>query len=153
MRIALFEPDIPQNTGAILRLAACLNIGVDIIEPCGFILSNRLLKRSGMDYIRQVNLKIHESWGNYISYNHSRNIGRIILMTTKASHRYTDFQFSQTDTLLFGSESSGVPDTVHTAACARLLVPISRESRSLNIVTTAAIVVGEALRQTNGYPE
>ena len=153
MRLALFEPDIPQNTGAILRLAACFSVSVDIIEPCGFILSNRLLKRSGMDYINQVDMKVHESWDSYLSSQRKGQIGRIILLTTKAKQRYTDFKFNQTDILLFGSESSGVPIAIHGTVDARLVIPITSQSRSLNIVTTAAIVVGEALRQTNTYPE
>ena len=153
MRFALFEPDIPQNAGAILRLGACFNVSVDIIEPCGFILSDRLLKRSGMDYLKQVDMQIHESWSSYLSNQRGHEIGRIVLLTTKAKQRYTDFKFRPTDILLLGSESSGVPAAVHAVAHARLLVPITSETRSLNIVATAAIVIGEALRQTNAYPE
>ncbi|MBT7957495.1 MAG: tRNA (cytidine(34)-2'-O)-methyltransferase [Rhodospirillaceae bacterium] len=150
MRLALFEPDIPQNTGTILRLAACFGIGVDIIEPCGFVFSDRRLKRAGMDYLDQVELTKHDSWAKFIA-NGDQN-RRIVLLTTKADTSYTDFEFQPADILLLGRESAGVPDEVHAAVDARLKVPMSPEMRSLNIAVSAAMVLGEALRQTDGFP-
>ena len=152
MRIALYEPDIPQNAGAILRLASCFSISVDIIEPCGFIFSNRRLKRSGMDYIDNVELKLHISWNSFYEEQQADISARIVLLTTKGSISHTKFQFKSNDVLLLGRESAGVPEAVHAAADARIIVPIAPETRSLNISSSAAIVLGEALRQTNAYP-
>jgi tRNA (cytidine/uridine-2'-O-)-methyltransferase len=153
MRLALFEPDIPQNTGAILRLASCFNISIDIIGPCGFVFSNRRLQRSGMDYIDKVDYKLHTSWDMF--YEEHQKIGRerIILLTTKGNITHTNFEYSSNDVLLFGRESAGVPEIVHMAADARVIIPIASETRSLNITSSAAIVLGEALRQTNAYPK
>ena len=148
MRIALFEPDIPQNTGAILRLAACMAIGVDVIEPAGFVFSDRLLKRSGMDYLGHVELVRHTSWDAYIR----TRTGRLVLLTTRSRQRYTDFAFADTDTLLLGRESAGVPDFVHDAADARLCIPMAPPARSLNVALAAAMVLSEALRQTGQFP-
>ena len=145
MRLALFEPDIPQNTGAVLRLAACLGVGVDIIEPMGFVWSDRHLRRAGMDYLDHVDLTRHSSWTAFRN-NHRH---RLILLTTKAADRYTDFAFSADDTLLLGRESAGVPDTVQAAADARIKIPMSGGMRSLNVALAAAMVLSEALRQTN----
>jgi len=150
MRLALFEPDIPQNTGTILRLAACFGIGVDIIEPCGFVFSDRRLRRAGMDYLDQVELTKHDSWAKFIA-NDDQN-RRIVLLTTKAEVSYTNFEFQPADILLLGRESAGVPDDVHEAVDARIAVPMSPEMRSLNIAVSAAMVLGEALRQTDGFP-
>jgi len=150
MRLALFEPDIPQNTGTILRLAACFSIGVDIIEPCGFIFSDRRLKRAGMDYLDQVELSRHDAWAHFIANDNQNR--RIILLTTKAETCYTEFEFQPADILLLGRESAGVHDDVHDAVDARLRVPMSPDMRSLNIAVSAAMVLGEALRQTDGFP-
>ena len=145
MRLALYQPDIPQNTGAILRLAACMKTGVDIIEPCGFIFSDRKFKRAGMDYIDAMDIIRHPTWEAF----KSAAPGRIVLLTTKADHRYTDFAFQADDTLLLGRESKGVPDTVHQDVDARILIPMAPNMRSLNIAVSAAMVLGEALRQTH----
>ena len=153
MRLALFEPDIPQNTGTILRLAACFRIAVDIIEPCGFVFSDRRLKRSGMDYLDQVDLKRHDSWDKFIAEARHDDKARIVLLTTKADCSHTEFEFSPSDILLLGRESAGVPKEVHAAADARIIVPMAPETRSLNIAVSAAMVLGEALRQTNAYPK
>ena len=153
MRLALYEPDIPQNTGAILRLASCFSISVDIIEPCGFVFSNRRLKRSGMDYIDKVNLKLHASWDRFYEEQQANGKVRIILLTTKGRISHTNFNFNSNDVLLLGRESAGVPKAVHKAADARIIIPIAPETRSLNIASSAAIVLGEALRQTDAYPK
>ena len=148
MRLALYEPDIPQNTGALLRLGACLGVALDIIEPCGFILDDRRLRRSAMDYLDAAEIARHSSWQAY----QAQRKGRLILLTTKAETRYTDFAFDGSDTLLLGRESAGVPQAVHRAAAARLLIPMRPGLRSLNVALAAAMVLGEALRQTGGYP-
>lgn len=148
MRIALFQPDIPQNTGTILRLAACTGIAADIIEPCGFVWSSARLRRAGMDYLDGVTVVRHASWDAY----NIASRGRLVLLTTKGITAYTDFAFRQDDTLLLGSESAGVPDPVHEIADARLRIPMAPAARSLNIALAAAMVLGEALRQTGGFP-
>lgn len=145
MRLALFEPDIPQNTGTVLRLAACLGVGVDIIEPMGFVWSDRHLRRAGMDYLDHVELVRHTSWTAF----HDNHQHRLVLLTTKAEDRYTDFAFSADDTLLLGRESAGVPDSVQAAADARIKIPMAGGMRSLNVALAAAMVLSEALRQTN----
>lgn len=150
MRIALYQPDIPQNAGAIFRLAACLGIPVDVIEPCGFVLDDRRLRRVAMDYGGQAEIIRHASWN---TYSGARAAGRVVLLTTSGAIRFTDFIFEPSDTLLLGRESAGVPDSVHQAADARLIVPMAPGARSLNVVTAAAMVLGEALRQTGGYSE
>jgi tRNA (cytidine/uridine-2'-O-)-methyltransferase len=148
MRIALYEPDIPQNAGAVFRLAACLGVPVDVIEPCGFVLDDRRLRRVAMDYGAQTDILRHPSWADYVA---AGNDGRTILLTTAGDTAHTDFAFQSDDTLLLGRESAGVPDDVHRAADARLIVPMANGARSLNVVTAAAIVLGEALRQTDGF--
>lgn len=149
MRIALFEPDIPQNTGAVLRLAACFGVPVDIVEPMGFLWSDRHLRRAGMDYAEYASVARYASWNAYLS---DRPAGRIILLTTRASHSYADFFFRRGDILLLGSESCGVPGFVHEKADACLRIPIVSGLRSLNVALAAAIVTSEALRQTGGLP-
>lgn len=149
MRIALFEPDIPQNAATILRAAACLDVAVDLIEPCGFLLGDRQFRRAGMDYLDRVALTRHASWSAYAA---SRSPGRLILLTTAAPRPYTDFRFRRDDTLLMGRESGGVPEHVHAAADARLRVPMAAGARSLNVAVAAAMVLGEALRQMDGFP-
>jgi tRNA (cytidine/uridine-2'-O-)-methyltransferase len=149
MRLALFEPDIPQNTGTILRLAVCMDVAVDVIEPCGFVWSDRHMRRSGMDYLERVDLTRHASWEAYREVRQ----GRLVLLTTKGAQSHTDFAFQTDDTLLLGRESAGVPDDVHDYADARLRVPMSEGERALNVALTAAMVLGEALRQTNAFPD
>jgi tRNA (cytidine/uridine-2'-O-)-methyltransferase len=158
MRIALYQPDIPQNAGAIFRLAACLGIAVDVIEPCGFVLDDRRLRRVAMDYGGQAETVRHPSWKTYTGRRSDTDrradgdeIGRIVLLTTSGATPYTEFTFEASDTLLLGRESAGVPDSVHTAADARLIVPMADGARSLNVVTATAMVLGEALRQTGGF--
>lgn len=149
MRLALFEPDIPQNTGTLIRLGACLNVRIDIIEPCGFAISDRALRRSGMDYLDLATLTIHASWA---AFSETLEGERLILLTTKGETLYTEFAFDPDDVLLLGRESAGVPAYVHERADERLKVPMAPEARSLNIAVSAAIVVGEALRQTGSFP-
>jgi tRNA (cytidine/uridine-2'-O-)-methyltransferase len=149
MRLALFEPDIPQNAGAMLRLAACLGLAVDVVGPCGFHLSDRALRRAGMDYLDRVALVRHASWHAFRAVQD----GRLVLLTTRGARTHLDFAFRPDDTLMVGRESAGVPDFVHAAADARLRVPMAAGLRSLNVVTAAAIVLGEALRQTGGFPQ
>ncbi len=148
MRLALFEPDIPQNCGAILRLAACLGVGVDIIEPCGFHLTDQRLKRAGLDYLGRAEMVRHASWQRF---EDSRR-DRLVLLTTTASLAYTDFAFERGDILLLGRESAGVPEAVQSAADARIRIPLRPGLRSLNVAQAAAMVLGEALRQTTGFP-
>ncbi len=149
MRLALFEPDIPQNAGGMLRLAACLGVGVDIIEPCGFVWDDRRLRRAGMDYLEGVALERHLSWTAFLAARRDRP-GRLVLLTTKADRIYSAFGFDAADTLLVGRESAGVPEAVHETADARVAIPMRQGLRSLNVAMAAAMVLGEALRQTNG---
>jgi tRNA (cytidine/uridine-2'-O-)-methyltransferase len=150
MRIALFEPDIPQNTGAILRLAGCLGIGVDVIEPCGFVFDDRRLRRAGMDYLDLVAVRRHVSWPDYLA---ARGPGRLVLLSTQGPALYHRFRFRADDTLLLGRESVGAPAAVHAAADARVSIPMVEGARSLNVATAAAIVAAEALRQAGALPE
>jgi tRNA (cytidine/uridine-2'-O-)-methyltransferase len=149
MQIALFEPDIPQNTGTILRLAACLGIAAHIIEPAGFPVSDRAFRRAGMDYLDQVAITRHASWKAFESWRAGAG-SRLVLLTTSASLSYLDHAYRQGDVLLFGRESAGVPDEVHQAADVRLVVPMRASMRSLNVAMAAAMVVGEAMRQIRG---
>jgi len=146
MRIALFQPDIPQNTGNILRLAACFNTSVDIIEPAGFFLDNKNLKRSVMDYYKYVTLKRHVDWKDFYTWSQKEKF-RIILLTTKSSKKIFEYNFKKNDILLFGRETSGVPKEVHRVAKEKLVIPIKKGLRSLNVSSAAAIVLGEAVRQ------
>jgi tRNA (cytidine/uridine-2'-O-)-methyltransferase len=147
MQIALFQPDIPQNTGTILRLCACLGVTAHIIEPAGFPVSDRHFHRAGMDYLDQVTIMRHDSWAKFEQW---RNDGgyRLILFTTRGISSYLDYRYSAADVLLFGRESAGVPDDVGAAADARLVIPIKPGLRSLNVAMAAAMALGEALRQT-----
>lgn len=149
MRLALFEPDIPQNAGALMRLCACLGVPLDVIEPCGFLLDDRRLRRAVMDYRAHLTLQRHASWDAY----RSARRGRLILLTTQAVQLYQAFAFGGDDTLMVGRESAGVPPAVHAAADARLRVPMRAGLRSINVALVAAMVLGEALRQTAGFPE
>lgn len=147
LRIALYQPDIPGNTGTILRLAACLGLGVDIIEPAGFDISDRNLKRAGMDYLAAVTLTRHVSFEHFEAWRATTG-RRLVLASTKAAGRYTDFAFRGDDVLLFGRESAGVPDAVHERADGRILIPMVEGQRSINVAMSAAMIAGEALRQT-----
>ena len=148
MRLALYQPDIPQNAGAILRLAACMQVPLDVIEPCGFVWSDSRMRRAGMDYIDRATLCRHASWDAF----QAALPGRLVLLTTSGDTAFGDFRFHDRDTLLLGRESAGVPEEVHVAADARLRIPMAEGVRSLNVAIAAAMVLGEALRQTAGFP-
>lgn len=147
MRIALYQPDIPQNAGTILRLAACLGAEAHIIEPAGFPVTDRAFRRAGMDYLDQVTIVRHRSWEDFESWRHVAG-ARLILFTTRSNVSYLDHTFRADDVLLFGRESVGVPEAVHEAADARLIIPIRPGLRSLNVAVTCAMALGEAIRQT-----
>src|SRR3954447_2668415 len=147
MRIALYQPDIPQNTGTILRLCACLNVEAHIIEPAGFPVSDKHFRRAGMDYLDQVSIMRHDSWSTFEQWRRGEGL-RLVLFSTKGARPYLDFNYAASDILLFGRESAGVPDEVVTAADARLVIPIAQGLRSLNVAMAAAMALGEALRQT-----
>ena len=147
MRIALFQPDIPQNTGTILRLCACLNVEAHIIEPAGFPVSDRHFRRAGMDYLDQVTIQRHDSWAKFEEWRNEKSL-RLILFSTKGARPYLDHRYTADDILLFGRESAGVPDEVAGTADARLVIPIQPGLRSLNVAMAAAMALGEALRQT-----
>lgn len=151
IRIALFQPDIAQNTGTILRLAACLGIVVDIVEPAGFPVSDKSFRRSGMDYLDHVVWKRHDDFGGFESWR-ATEARRLVLMTTRAALPYTDFAFRAGDIVMAGRESAGVPDEVHAAADARILIPMRPGLRSLNVAVSAAMVAGEVLRQLCAFP-
>ncbi len=150
MRIALFQPDIPQNTGTILRLCACLSVEAHIIEPAGFPVSDRAFRRAGMDYLDQVTIRRHPSWKAFEDWRRGEGL-RIVLFTTRAAASYVNHAYQHGDILLFGRESSGVPDEVHEAADARLLIPLRPGLRSLNVAVSVAMALGEAMRQTGGF--
>lgn len=149
MYLALFEPDIPQNTGALIRLAACFGVPLDIIEPCGFLWNDAKLKRAGMDYTGQAEIVRHSCWADFRAARHG---GRLVLVTTKGAVRYSEFAFAPNDVLILGRESAGVPDDVHAAMDARVRIPMRPGLRSLNVAQAGAIVLAEALRQTGGLP-
>jgi tRNA (cytidine/uridine-2'-O-)-methyltransferase len=150
MRLVLFQPDIPQNAGALLRLGACLGVAVDIVEPCGFLLDDRRMRRTGMDYLAAADWRRHASWEAYLA---DRPSGRLLLLTTAGDIAHHRFAFRPDDRLLLGRESAGVPEAVHLLADARLRVPMRPSMRSLNVALAAAMVLGEALRQVEGFPE
>jgi len=149
MRLALYQPDIPQNTGTILRTAACLGVPVDVIGPAGFDLTDRALRRAGLDYLDHVALTRHVDWE---AFRAATAASRVVLMTTRAQDAYGGFAFAPDDVILMGRESSGVPDHVHAAADVRLRIPVVPPLRSLNLAVAAAMVLGEALRQTGRFP-
>lgn len=149
-RLALFEPDIPQNTGTLLRLAACLGVSVDIIEPCGFVWGSKHMRRAGMDYLDTVDLTRHVNWS---TFSGATAPNRRVLLTTKSELPYTEFSFAPGDVLLLGRESAGVPDRVHAEVEAHVTVPMRTGQRSLNLATAAAMVLGEALRQLDAFPK
>jgi tRNA (cytidine/uridine-2'-O-)-methyltransferase len=145
VRLALFQPDMPPNTGTMMRLCACLGVGLDIVEPCGFPLDDAKLKRAAMDYIEHLDWTRHASWADFERQLGSR---RLVLLTTKGAVPYTEFGFQQDDVLMVGRESAGVPDEVHRRSEARIVIPIRPPLRSLNVALSAAMALGEALRQT-----
>jgi tRNA (cytidine/uridine-2'-O-)-methyltransferase len=147
MQIALYQPDIPQNTGTILRLCACMGVAAHIIEPAGFPISDRHFRRAGMDYLDQVDWRRHDSWARFEEWRRQEG-HRLLLLTTKGATPYLDFRYQPSDILLLGRESAGVPESVAGAADARLVIPIRPGLRSLNVAIAAAIALGEALRQT-----
>ena len=154
MHLVLYEPDIPQNAGAMMRLAACLSLPLELIEPCGFALSDRRLRRAGMDYLERLELTRHLSYAAFSRWRLSLDpVPRLILLTTRAERSYLDFAYAPDDFLMVGRESAGVPEEVHADASARLKIPLARGARSLNVALAAAMVLGEALRQTGLFPE
>jgi tRNA (cytidine/uridine-2'-O-)-methyltransferase len=150
MRLALFQPDIPQNLGAAIRLAACLGVPLDVIEPCGFPLGDAAIRRAAMDYGALAEVKRHPGWGEFRAQ--ARAEGRLVLFTTRGATPLHKFVFAAGDILLFGRESAGAPEEVHAAADARVVIPLAPGARSLNVVNAAAMALGEALRQTDGFP-
>lgn len=150
MRIALYQPDIPQNTGALIRVAACFGLALDLIGPYGFTLSDRTLKRAGMDYLERAAVTEHESWATFTATLDESE--RLVLLTTAGDTPYTQFAFKPDDILLLGRESAGVPAEIHHQADARLLIPTQTGTRSLNVAIAGAIAASEALRQTNAFP-
>lgn len=154
VRIALYQPDIPPNTGTLLRLGACLGVAVDIIEPCGFPFSEQSLKRAGMDYLGHVTLRKHLSWANFLEFlSTDMPDARLVLLTTRGADCYTEYSFRSNDVILLGQESAGVPEDVHARADARVRIPMTRGMRSLNVAVAGAMVIGEALRQTQQFPD
>ncbi len=149
--LVLYQPDIPQNTGTILRMAACLAIPVHIIEPTGFDLTDRTLRRAGLDYLTFAQIIRHRSFDTFQELRGDQP-GRLVLLTTKADYAYTAFDFEDTDLIMLGRESAGVPTDIHDRVDNRLCIPMQRELRSLNIAVAGAMVLGEALRQTNAWP-
>lgn len=151
VRLALYQPDIPQNAGSLIRLGACLGVPVDIVEPCGFLFTDRALKRAGMDYLDKAEVHRHSSWAAFLAAQRTRG-GRLILLTSKGTLSYTQYDYASGDTLLLGRESAGAPGEVHDAAGVRLRIPLKPGLRSLNVAQAGAMVLGEALRQTRGFP-
>jgi tRNA (cytidine/uridine-2'-O-)-methyltransferase len=151
-RLAIYQPDIPQNTGTMLRLAACLDVPVEIIEPAAFDVSDRNLRRSGMDYLHHATIARHISWRAFEAWRREGG-GRLVLATTRGATPYTGFSYETSDIILVGRESAGVPEEVHAAADARIVVPMRPGMRSLNVAVSAAMILGEALRQTGTFPQ
>ena len=149
MRLALYQPDIPQNAGALLRLGACLGVPIDIIEPCGFLFTDKYLRRAGMDYLDQAEWVRHESWERFLE---TVNGQRLILLTARAETSYSDFAFRADDVLIVGRESAGVPAEIHEKVDARVKIPLKSGMRSINVAQAGSMVLGEALRQTKGFP-
>ena len=148
MRIALYEPDIPQNTGNIFRLGACLGINVDIIEPVGYIFDDKRFKRSSMDYINHINYKKHLDWEEFLNWSKKNNF-RLILLTTKTDKKYYNYNFKNNDILLFGRESAGVPEKIYITVDEKITIPMVKGLRSMNVSSAVALVIGEACRQLN----
>ena len=152
MRLALFQPDIPQNVGAAIRLSACFRVPLDIIEPCAFPVSDKSLKRASLDYGPLAQISRHDSWSSFLQHD-ARNAGRLVLFTTRGATRLDDFVFQSGDTLLFGQESVGAPAQVHACAQARVIIPISAGARSLNLSVSAGVALFQGLRATGGLPQ
>lgn len=152
LRLALYQPDIPQNTGTMLRLCACLGVAAEIIEPAGFPVSDRAFRRAGMDYLDDAIINRHDSWRKFEEWRASEGSPRLILTSTRAPVCFTEFAFQPGDIVMVGRESAGVPEEVHAKADARIIVPIKPGLRSINVAVTAAMVLSEALRQLNGFP-
>jgi tRNA (cytidine/uridine-2'-O-)-methyltransferase len=150
IRLALFQPDIPQNAGTLLRLGACLGVPVDIVEPCGFVLDDRRLRRAGLDYLAGVSLTRYRSWQEFVAAQAAPR--RIVLLTTRGEVPYQHFAFAPDDVLLVGRESAGVPEEVHRGGAVRIVVSMLPGVRSINVALAAAMVIGEALRQTGQLP-
>jgi tRNA (cytidine/uridine-2'-O-)-methyltransferase len=150
-RLCLYQPDIPQNTGTMLRLAACLGIPVEIVEPAGFDVTDRNLRRAGLDYLDRVAITRHPSWRAFEAWRRDAGV-RLVLASTRADLPYVDFVSRPDDVVMLGRESAGVPDEVHSAADARVVIPMQAGLRSLNVAVSAAMILGEALRQTRGFP-
>ena len=148
MRLVLFEPDIPQNSGSLLRLGACLGVPIDIIEPCGFVFGETQMRRAGMDYLDRADFRLHPSWDAFVA----QHKGRIVLLSARARQPYTEFSFTPGDAILLGRESAGVPEHIHARADARLRIPMKSGLRSINVAQAGAMVLGEALRQTGMFP-
>ena len=146
MRIALFQPDIPQNTGNILRLGACFGISIDIIEPTGYVFDDKRFKRASMDYIRHIDYTRHIDWKVFYNWSKKNNY-RLILLTTKSNNKYYDYKFKNNDILLFGRESAGVPDEIHRTVHEQITIPMKKGMRSINVSSAVALVAGEACRQ------
>lgn len=155
MRLALYQPDIPQNTGTLLRLGACLDLAVDIIEPCGFLFNEKAMRRAGMDYLEFSNYRRHDSWEDFLAYRQEnpQEYGRLVLLTTKGKQSFLDFKFKSNDIILMGRESAGVPENVHKTVDAELLIPMNPQARSINMAVSAAMAVTEGLRQIGGFPK
>lgn len=149
--LALFQPDIPGNAGTLLRLAACLDFDLHVIFPCGFLWDDKRMRRSGMDYLDKVRVLRHAAWEDFLDHAQARQ-ARLVLMTTKAQDRLTDFIFQKNDIIIVGRESAGVPEQVDLAAQARLRIPLAAGMRSLNVAVAATMAMAEALRQTQGFP-
>lgn len=148
LRLALYQPDIPQNVGTMMRFAACMGMGVDIIEPCGFVWAEKKMRRAGMDYLEDVDLIRHRNWDFFLD----QLPGRLLLLTTKGATNYVNYEFQENDTIMVGRASSGVPENVHERADGRLLIPMMEGMRSINVALSAAMVCGEAIRQTDSFP-
>lgn len=155
MRLALYQPDIAQNTGTLLRLGACLDFEIDIIEPCGFLFNERAMRRAGMDYLDFAKYRRHDSWQDFLAWReaHKEEYGRLILMTTHGHTSFIDFEFKPNDIILMGRESAGVPEIVHNMVDARLLIPMNKNARSVNMAISAAMAMTEGLRQTKSFPK
>lgn len=150
--IALYQPDIPQNTGTILRLCACMSVTVHVIEPAGFPISDSALKRAGMDYLERASMRRHRSFADFELFRLTQN-RRLILLTTKSDQIYTDFEYRADDILVMGRESTGVPQSVHDLVDARLTIPMAEGLRSINVAVSVGMALGEALRQTDTFPK
>ena len=155
MRLALYQPDIAQNTGTLLRLGACLDFEIDIIEPCGFLFNEKAMRRAGMDYLEFAKYRRHDSWGDFLAYRdaHREEYGRLVLMTTQGKTSFLDFEFLPNDIILMGRESAGVPESVHNLVDAQLLIPMNKNARSVNMAISAAMAITEGLRQIKGFPK